>query len=134
MFIYEVSPIKTVKPIKTESIIELEGHYRRVKEMRVNGLRDDNFLTELFTILKSKYPKEWLLYLEVLEIATDLNLVNSVHSYLAKLKEQYPELNTLITDGVQIVKELSLRQLSVCQQSVSFKVNPFSFLAWSATR
>ena len=105
--LYEVSPIKTIKQVATESKRRLEEHYAKVGEMRRDGLEDDTYLLELFNLLKNKYRKEWLLYLEILEITNDKNLAHSIHSHLAKLIEEFPMLNILITDGIQMIKELS---------------------------
>jgi phenylalanine-4-hydroxylase len=105
--LHELSSIKTIKQVETESNRHLEGHYAIVAEMRRNGLADDAFLAELFNLLKDKYPKEWLLHLDVLEITNDKNLALSINSHLAKVIEKYPKLNVLITDGLQIIKELS---------------------------
>ncbi len=106
--LYHASTVNTVKQVKTKAITQLEEHYRSVREMRSNGVGDDILLAKLFNLLKSKYPKEWLLYLEILEITNDLSLESLINSYLATLITQYPELNTLITDGLHIIKEQSL--------------------------
>ncbi|OBX23285.1 phenylalanine-4-hydroxylase [Gelidibacter algens] len=103
--LYEVSPIKTIKQIETESQRHLEEQYAIVAEMRTNGLEDDTVLAELFNLLKDNYPKEWLLHLEILEITNDENLALSIHSHLAKTIEKFPNLNLLITDGIQIIKK-----------------------------
>lgn len=112
--LYEVSATKTIKQVETESDKHLEQHYAKVAEMRTNGLEDDVVLGELFDLLKNKYPKEWLLHLEILEITNDENLALSIQSHLAKTIAEFPNLNILITDGIQIIKK---------QTPTKFKLN-----------
>ena len=103
--LYEVSPTTTLKQVKNESIKQLEQHYHKIREMRVAGLTDDLVLTELFELLKVKYPREWLLCLEILEITNNIGLANSIDLHLKKLTAQHPEFTSLISDGIQIIKE-----------------------------
>jgi phenylalanine-4-hydroxylase len=109
--LYNASTTNTVKQIKTKASTQLEGYYKSVREMRSNRMVDNALLAKLYKSLKEEYPKEWLLYLEILEIGADANLANSINSHLSILKTQYPELNTLITDGLHIFQELSQTKL-----------------------
>jgi phenylalanine-4-hydroxylase len=103
--LYEVSSIKTIKQVATESNTHLEQQYARVAEMRSNEVVDDTVLAYLFDLLKGNYPNEWLLHLEILEITNDENLALSIPSHLAKLAEEFPKLTLLITDGIEIIKK-----------------------------
>lgn len=103
--LYEVSATKTIKQVETESNKHLEQQYAKVAEMRNNALEDDAVLAELFGLLKNNYPKEWLLHLEILEITNDENLALSIQSHLAKTIVEFPHLNILITDGIEIIKK-----------------------------
>jgi phenylalanine-4-hydroxylase len=105
--LYEVSTIKTIKKVETETNTHLEKQYAIVAEMRKNVVVDDTALTDMFNRLKESYPKEWLLHLEILEITQDENLSLSIHSHLANTIEKFPKLKVLITDGIQIIKEYS---------------------------
>ncbi|EGV43851.1 aromatic amino acid hydroxylase [Bizionia argentinensis JUB59] len=116
--LYEVSATKTIKQIVTESKSQLEGHYAKVAEMRNNGLEDDKVLAELFTLLKDNYPKEWLLHLEISEISNDEELAHSIHNHLEKIIEKFPQLKTLITDGIEIAKELPLTKPKLHENEV----------------
>ena len=73
--------------------------------MRVAGATDDHVLTELFELLKVKYPREWLLCLEILEITNNIGLANAIDFHLKKLTAQHPEFTSLISDGIQIIKQ-----------------------------
>lgn len=111
--LYNVSSSKTVKQDKTEAVKQLEEHYRVVKKMINDSKSDDNILAKLFNTLQANYPKEWLLHLEILEITNVGHLANSILTHLTKLKEQYPELSTLITDGVELIKQQSPEKINL---------------------
>jgi hypothetical protein len=41
-----------------------------------------------------------------LEISNDPSLSQAIHTYLLELVVQYPELDSLITDGLKMMKEV----------------------------
>ncbi len=103
--LYEVSAIKTIKQEESESNRHLEKQYALVAEMRADGVTKDTVLAEIFNQIKDKYPKEWLLNLEILEITNNEKLLLSIHSHLAKIIEKFPKLTVLITDGIENIKK-----------------------------
>lgn len=65
----KVSETKTHKINYSESDKELYQLYTKVREMRENNLVSTEKITEIFNQLKSKFPKDWLLPLELYELA-----------------------------------------------------------------
>ena len=105
--LYDKSTTSAIKQSKSIDEIKLEKHYDSVRTYRNNGLKDPAFLENLFKEIKVKHPKEWLLILEILEISNNSSLAESIEDYLIQLVELHSELNSLVSDGIRIIKELS---------------------------
>jgi len=74
--------------------------------MRRSGNIDLEVLTDVFSNLKSEYPEDWLLVLEIYElIAADKtsHLTRKVKTYLDKIA-QNEHFKHLIKDGIQLLK------------------------------
>ncbi|HEX4888387.1 MAG TPA: aromatic amino acid hydroxylase [Luteibaculaceae bacterium] len=103
---FEAPKEKTHKIEYSESDKNLHQLYKRVRQIREQGLGYDE-LEEIFDQLQSKFPHDWLLALEILEILRSEEL----HDGLAKVAEQYlttkalnnEELNKLIHDGIRLI-------------------------------
>jgi len=112
--LYGESRTLTIKETKTASSTKLESYYSKVQHYRNEGLRDDAILKNVFERVKQEYPNQWLILLEIFEISTNTDLTESIKEYLAQLKISSPELSSLITDGIKIVKEpLPINQSSL---------------------
>ena len=105
--LYDKSTTSAIKQSKSIEEIKLEKHYDSVRRYRNNDLKDSAFLENLFKEIKVKHPKEWLLILEILEISNNSSLTESIEDYLTQLVELHSELNSLVSDGIRIIKELS---------------------------
>ena len=105
--LYNKSTTSAIKHSKSLDEIKLEKHYDSVRKYRNNGIKDPAFLENLFKEIKVKHPKEWLLILEILEISNNSSLTESIEDYLTQLVELHSELNSLVSDGIRIIKELS---------------------------
>ena len=105
--LYDKSTTSAIKQSKSIDEIKLEKHYDSVRRYRNNGIKDSAFLENLFKEIKVKHPKEWLLILEILEISNNSSLTKSIEDYLTQLVELHSELNSLVSDGIRIIKELS---------------------------
>ncbi|MEM9822805.1 MAG: aromatic amino acid hydroxylase [Bacteroidota bacterium] len=110
--LYDVSPTTSIKPVKTEKEKALEDHYQGVREWRQNQNADDQDLTQLFEQLKGEHPDEWLLYLEIFEIAKSERLSSAIRTYLLGLKDRKPDLATLIGEGILITESGILAQVN----------------------
>lgn len=103
--LYSTSPTKTIKKAKTQATEQRESNYALIRKLRNENQSDTALLSELFDKIKLNHPKEWLLLLEMLEIAEDPDLAQSIEEYLQHLIELNPELETLITDGIMLMKK-----------------------------
>lgn len=97
---------KTIKAKRDEEKIKLEGLYQAVRLMR-----EENKATDLNTILDtliSTYPSDWLLTVEILELAKQNKeeaLYQKAMNRLEQLKVERPKVAHLIVDGVSIIEQ-----------------------------
>ena len=95
---------KTIKAEKTAEREELESYYSEIRNLRENKI-NSNKAFEIFKIVSNKYPKDWLLSLEIAEI---LHLqksekhFNEVLSHLKNIKANRPEVSHLIANGLEL--------------------------------
>jgi phenylalanine-4-hydroxylase len=99
----QVSETKTHKISYSETTLELHNLYAEIATMRLKNIEIKR-LQIIFNILKNTYPNEWLLPLEMYEIAYNSNLDFSeeIFNYLTQLKdnEQYAQL---IEKGLKLI-------------------------------
>ncbi|MBW6458997.1 MAG: aromatic amino acid hydroxylase [Bacteroidales bacterium] len=107
---YPVPKEKTHKIIHSPDAIQLHSLYQAVREIRENGAGQKK-LHDIWPQLCSKYPEEWLLPLEILEISAEgfqyEGLQKEVREYLDKKKAAEPGLKTLIDNGYAAVSGLN---------------------------
>ena len=95
---------KTIKAEKTPEREELESYYSEIRNLRENKI-NSNKAFEIFKIVSNKYPKDWLLSLEIAEILQlqkSEKHFNEVLSHLNNLKINRPEVSHLITNGLEL--------------------------------
>jgi phenylalanine-4-hydroxylase len=84
--------------------------YEQVRDMRATGSVDIVKLSDIEENVSGNYPREWLLYLEIVELVKDLpegsNLLNICLNILEELKGHSEEYENLITDGLKLVNSL----------------------------
>lgn len=102
--LYEVSQTLTVKQLKTAATQKLENYYQTVRNLREQGIENEDKLGQLFIQLKSEYPDEWLVQLEVLELAKSADLAQEVREHLLALTKQNPKISRLITEGIEMIE------------------------------
>ena len=63
-------------------------------------------MSQIFAEVQTKYPKEWLILLELLELSyrKKIDLAEKIHLQLSKLKEN-KDLEQLICDGLDLIKK-----------------------------
>ncbi len=95
--------------------------YTEVKGMRENNWVKEEKLSEIFQILKSDYPTEWLLPVEIYELAflNKFPLQQKIKDYLLQMIAQQKEVAHLIEDGIW----LSENQV-MTNEPVSSTTNP----------
>lgn len=105
----KVSTVKTHKIKYSESEMNLHKHYQEVRDMRENKKVDIELLVKIMNELQEKYPKEWLLALEIFELVYHSNnpLEQVAYDYLNHLKSD-TNYTKLIVDGMQLVTKQEL--------------------------
>lgn len=105
--ITHVPSSQTIKALKSEERTQLEHLYRKVRNIRENNKHNES-LKNIFLELKANYPKDWLLPLELIEILKQRDepeLMQEVLIYIEKIKENRPEVNNLISNGLELIFE-----------------------------
>ncbi|HET8754136.1 MAG TPA: aromatic amino acid hydroxylase [Salinimicrobium sp.] len=94
----------TIKAKRSPEREELESLYLAVRNIR-EGKNTKFSLEAAFEILQKHHPKDWLLALEIYELAHghDEKLANSVLEYLHEMKSQRPNVAHLIDGGIELV-------------------------------
>jgi phenylalanine-4-hydroxylase len=103
--LYEVSPTLTVKQRKSEATQQRENYYDKVGKMRIKGSGNEVALADLFHQISLEYPDEWLLYLEIFELAKSKEMEDKVLEHLKLLSIRRPKVERLIWEGVEIMEK-----------------------------
>ena len=109
-YTFEVPKEKThkIEHSKTaKSLHQLYTKIRTIREHNLNGSLKD--IKDLFQSYREEHPKDWLLGLELLELAVKLNLesefIEEIKKFLQILIKVHPEFDKLINDGIDIIME-----------------------------
>lgn len=97
---------KTIKEKRDEEKIKLEGLYQAVRSMREEDKTVD--LNDILATLTTTYASDWLLTVEILELAKkkqDTALYQKAMNRLEQLKVERPKVAHLILDGVSIIEQ-----------------------------
>lgn len=102
--INHVPSSQTIKATSNEEKVELERMYLAVRKHRENEEKTD--LNTILEALKNKFRNDWLLTLEILEIATkesNKQLKEESYAHLENVKNSRPEIKHLIDNGIEIL-------------------------------
>ena len=102
--LYAESSTLTIKPAKNKAIIKLEKYYGVVRNYRKEKKNDCELLKNLFLEVSTLYPKEWLLFIEIIELSNDAKLNQLIKTYFGELISLHPELDSLISDGIKLTE------------------------------
>ncbi|WP_428224543.1 aromatic amino acid hydroxylase [Flavobacterium sp.] len=105
--ISHVPSSKTIKQQKSAEREELEKLYQNVRNIR-EGKATTITLKEAFGALTGQHPTDWLLAVEIAEIAHKENnneLVDKVLQHLESVKSKKPEVAKLIQNGLDLIFE-----------------------------
>lgn len=100
----------TIKAKTSVEKQELENLYQQVRDFRENKTTTLN-LNSIFEKVSTNYPKDWLLTIEIAELAkknNDNNLFDTTNNHLEKLKIERPNVALLITNGLELLLEKEL--------------------------
>lgn len=98
---------KTHKIVHSTEARRLHSFYQQVRDVR-EGKEGSDDLVSLYAILKSDYPDEWLLVLEILELVSQSendSATRDLTNYIIGLKEKHPELENLVDNGLAMISE-----------------------------
>ncbi len=103
---YPVPKEKTHKISHSGEAKKLHKLYQEVREMREKSVNVSR-LTEIWQTIKTTYPEEWLLPLEILELTIIDNLNSGIKTeitdYLLKKQQEDKALVNLISNGLSLI-------------------------------
>jgi len=94
------------KKVKSEEKVALENLYQQVRDGRLTGL-DHETIKQIFNKVKTKHQQDWLLSLELYELARKHkieDLAKNIYTHLEQLKISRPKIAHLINDGLELIK------------------------------
>ncbi|MBE8712319.1 aromatic amino acid hydroxylase [Sphingobacterium hungaricum] len=85
----------------------LREMYQTVRAMRERNAAQESNLIEVFNALKTDYPDEWLLAVEIYELAYafDFESKKAFKSYLMDLSKKNEDVAHLIIDGIALIEK-----------------------------
>ncbi len=101
--ITHVPTTKTIKSTKNAERIALEDLYKKIRNYREQNTIED--LEVILLDLMQNHPQDWLLTLEIVELAKQKNLAvyNKALDHLLSVKTNKPEIAHLITNGLNLL-------------------------------
>jgi phenylalanine-4-hydroxylase len=105
--ISHVPSSKTIKAKHTAERDDLEVMYQTVRSIRESNDTKTS-LEPIFVKLQENHPKDWLLAIEIAELLNtrnESNLMQQVLQHLENLKKQRPEIEKLISNGLELIFE-----------------------------
>ncbi|WP_282143636.1 aromatic amino acid hydroxylase [Cellulophaga baltica] len=97
----------TIKPTKNDKSILLEQYYQQIREFR-EGKNTTISRNKVFQEVKHNFPKDWLLSVELYELAksnNDVEFASEILAHLEKVKQNNPSVGRLIDDGLVLVNQ-----------------------------
>ncbi|MDO5968418.1 aromatic amino acid hydroxylase [Flavivirga aquimarina] len=105
--ITHVPSTKTIQLKKSDEQLQLEILYQQVRDYRENKNKTIS-RTKVLEQLIEKHPNDWLLPVELYELASNANetkLSDNILQHLETIKQNRPEVGHLIDDGLEIIKQ-----------------------------
>jgi len=83
--------------------------YKEVRDMRLQKTAELPKLSEIFNMVRDNYKGEWLLPLEIYELAREMDgsdaLKTELMSHLDKVKQTSDELDNIISSGLELLEK-----------------------------
>jgi phenylalanine-4-hydroxylase len=111
--LYHVSETKTEKAINNENKERLEKLYAQVRDIRESDAIDETALKIILDDVKQNHPDDWLLTLEIFELAQITNndgLKLKLMDRISELKILRPKVEHLIQGALELIEDLSHEQ------------------------
>lgn len=80
---------------------KLHALYGQVRKMRIENKINQDRLFNIFNQIKTSFPEEWLIHLEIYELLEDDNIKKTIYDYLMSL-EPYMDNFHLVKEGIEI--------------------------------
>lgn len=97
---------QTIQIKKSSERLELETLYKQIRDYR-EGSNTTISRTKVLEQLIDKHPQDWLLPVELYELAyksNEINLCQNILEHLEFIKQNKPQVGQLIDDGLSIIK------------------------------
>jgi phenylalanine-4-hydroxylase len=98
---------QTIHVKKSKKQLELENLYQQIRDYR-EGKNKTISRTKVLEELMKNHPKDWLLTVEIYELAklgNESDLGNRCFKHLESIKQDRPEVGRLIDDGLAIINQ-----------------------------
>ena len=98
---------QTIHVKKSKKQLELESLYQQIRDYR-EGKNKTISRTKVLEELMKNHPKDWLLTVEIYELAklgNESDLGNRCFKHLESIKQDRPEVGRLIDDGLAIINQ-----------------------------
>lgn len=108
--ITHVPATQTIRVKKSEKLLKLEALYQQVRDYR-NGTNKTISRTKVLEALIENHPNDWLLPVELYELAfaeNETKLCKNIINHLETIKQHRPEVGHLIDDGLGIVEKANV--------------------------
>jgi phenylalanine-4-hydroxylase len=95
----------TIKPKEDPRRTQLEQYYQQIREYR-EGTNTTISRNKVFQAIKQEYPEDWLLSVELYELAkksNDHDFQAEILAHLEQVKQHNPKVGHLIDDGIALV-------------------------------
>ncbi len=96
-------------PIYTDKQHQLFLNFQNLRELRQSSSVSESQIQELFLKMKTEFQSEWLLFVELLEIALSCRFstgfITDIQQHLEKIKSEKSELTSVIDDGIALAHE-----------------------------
>lgn len=103
---YQAPAEKTPKITHTKEALILHNYYKEVRRIR-ESKQDFSALQNIWMAVKTSYPGEWLLPLEILELLkqhkTGFGIEEEIEKYLIQQQETNTNLVNLISNGLNLI-------------------------------
>ncbi|MGW9684016.1 aromatic amino acid hydroxylase [Flagellimonas sp. 2504JD1-5] len=96
----------TIKQEKNASREQLELYYQQIRDFR-EGRNTTTSRNKVFKELQENYPEDWLLSVELFELAkkgNDSGFQKEIKAHLETIKQNNPKVGHLIDDGIALVE------------------------------
>ena len=101
----------TIKPERSSEFKKLEQYYQQIRDFR-EGTNTTISRNKVFNVIKEDYPNDWLLPVELYELAKnnkDRDFAASILEHLEKVKQNNPKVGHLIDDGIAMINGYTVK-------------------------